>query len=518
MNESNALEMQDFSDLSLWDLRGATDICPETPAELHQWIKSYCRTETGQKACVPVRRMCPGHDAPFEFVSDAFFQRYLNQLVLAPRTGGKTFDLGLLAFLEMYHRGRVHPLKVLNVGAVEDQARKCFRYSASLWRQPEFKYMVGRGVLKESIILPNETEISTTVATVNGVNGPHVPRLQLDELELWKWEIIQQAFSIPESSGPHRAAVRLASTRKYAYGNMQRFLDEAPQRGFKVYKWCIWETIQQCVDRDCSKCPVLNFPDAEGGELCGGRAKDARGFYSIDDFIAKAKSLDRRTLEEEWLCLRPSREGVVFGREYREEIHRVGDIPYQAELPLYVSIDQGFTNPFAVLFAQESLGRLRIIGELYRNEMIPEEMGHEAANYLERLGVEAGRKIPVVFDPEDPAAARTFVKHLTSTKGRQYYGTLKFTPGPNELEDRLRLIRRRLKLVRGVEPQLAISARVKMLPYELTQYHYPQPKAEDRPIAETPIDKDNHTISAWYRLEAYLKHPQSARGSTARIM
>ena len=78
--------------------------------------------------------------------------------------------------------------------------------------------------------------------------------------------------------------------------------------------------------------------------------------------------------------------------------------------------------------------------------------------------------------------------------------------------------RRRLKLVNGVKPQVAISARVKMLPYELTQYHYPQPKSADRPIAEAPIDKDNHAISAWYRLEAYLKNPPAARSSNVRVM
>lgn len=506
----------------MWDLRSATEVRPETPAELHQFIRTYCRTERGSKVVVPVRRMCPGHNAPFEFVSDAFFGTHLNQLVLAPRTGGKTFDFALVDFLEAWHYGRDDvPLHSLTIGAVQDQAQKCFAYCASFWRQPEFKWFAlnGRGILKESITLNNGSTIETGVATVKRVNGPHLPRLHLDEWELWDWAIGQQAFSIPESAGPHRAAVRIASTRKYAFGNMQRFLEEAPGRGFKVYKWCIWETIEQCRDRSCSTCPIHQWPDKEGGELCGGRAKDARGFYSVEDFIAKVKSLDRRTLEEEWLCLRPSREGIVFGREYNEDLHRRQyEIPYAPNLPLFVSIDQGFTNPFAVLVAQvEPSGRLRIIAELYRTETIPEDMGRETADLLERLGVEPSRKFPLVFDPEDPAAARSFAKHLVSGKDMRFYPQLRHPGGSNELEEHHRLIRRRLKLVNGTTPQVEISGAVRMLPYELTQYHYP-PLKGDRPVSEKPIDKDNHAISAWYRLESYISSPGKPVSGLAPVM
>lgn len=456
-------------------------------------------------------------------MSDAYFGLYNKQIAKAPRSGGKTFDFGLIAFLGMHHLGADYPLEVLNVGAIQDQARKCFNYSAALWRQPEFIHRAGprgRGILKESIVLENGTKIETTVATISGVNGPHVPWLHIDEWELWDWAIGQQAFSIPQSVGPHRAAVRIASTQKYAYGNMQRFLEEAPARGFKVYKWCIWETIEQCRDRECSRCPILNFPDREGGELCGGRAKDARGFYAIDDFIDKAQSLDRKTLEEEWLCLRPSRSGLVFGREYNEDVHRTQyAIPYVQTLPLHLTIDQGFTNPFSVLIAQTAPdGQLRFIDEIYRTETIPEDMARIAADHLEQLGVPAGTKIPLIFDPEDPAAARSFAKHLVSSRGTRYNAMLRHPGGGNELEDHLRLIRRRLKLTPGAPPRVVISGAVKMLAYELTQYRYPETKGDSRPVTEKPIDKHNHSISSWYRLESFLEAPRKPVSGQAPVM
>ena len=514
--------MQDNFDSAQWNLLAATDVRPETPRELHQYVRTYCRNENGEKLIIPARRMCEGHQAPFEFVSDAFFGVHQNQFVIAPRTGGKTIDFGLIAWLGMKHLGRDYPLQILDIGAIQAQADKCFEYTSSIWRQPEFFHECGRNaILKQSIRLPNGTSLSTGVATITGVNSPHVPWLHLDEWELWDWAIGQQAFSIPKSAGPHRASIRIASTQKYAMGNVQRFKEECTQRGFKSYKWCVWETLEQCKDRVCSQCKIFNWPDLEGGELCGGRAKEARGYFTIDDFIAMVQKLDRNTLEEEWLCLRPSRQGLVFGRDYNEDLHRTSfEIPYNPSLPLSIAIDQGYTNPFAVLIVQEDTAReqLLIIGELYQTETIPEHMGRDTADYLERLGVEDGKQIAVIADPEDPAAAKTFVKHLTSTKGRRYHGSLKRPSGKQDFEEHLRLCRRRLKLTPGRPARIVMSARVRHLPYELTQYRYPEKRREDKPITEKPVDKDNHAISAWYRFEGWIMAPAKATSGHAEIM
>lgn len=502
------------------DLRSAADVRPETPAELHQYIKTYLRTDTGEKINIPVRRMCPGHAAPFEFVSDAFFGLHNRQFVHANRNGGKTLNFGVIDWLGMKFHGRDYPLNILSIGAIEKQAIKCFGYTASLWRQPEFRREVGKGILKKSIALQNGTQLEISPLTMNAVNSPHVPWLNCDEWELGDWDLWQQALSIPKSAGPHRAATRIASTQKYALGNVQTFKENATRNGYKVYKWCIWETIEQCRDRSCSSCPIYNWPDREGGVLCGGRAKEARGFYAIDDFIDRVHDLDRSTLEEEWLCLRPSREGLVFGREYNEDVHRVGyPIPFDPDSPLYMTLDQGFTNPYAVEIIQiDRRGTERFIGEVYQTETLAEDMGRRVADLLEELGVSSGRIIPAVYDREDPASARTFVKHLTSTRGTQYHASLKQPAGRIDLNEWLRLCRRRLKLTTGGPPKLVISSRVHWFPWELTQYRYPQRKGEERPSSEKPVDKDNHAVSAWYRFEAWLKRPMKARSGAAEIM
>lgn len=484
-------------------------------------IRTWYRTESGLKLNIPIRRMCPGHSAPFEFISDAFFGVAQNQLVKAPRGGSKTFQFALLSHLGMRYLGAKHPLGILSIGAIERQALNCIAYSSSFWNQPEFAPEIGRGMLKQSIHHPNGSKLEIVVATMSGVNGPHVPWLHIDEFELWDWNIAQQAFSIPQTAGPHRGCTRIASTQKFALGNMQKFIEDAPAKGFKYYAWCIWETLEQCRDRACSSCPIFSWPDLEGGELCGGRAKDCRGYYTIDDFISNVKKLDRRVLEEEWLCLRPSREGLVFGREYREEIHRVRyELPYSPQLPLFILIDQGWTNPFAIELVQfdEHRQELRFIGEVYKTETLAEELGPETADLLEMLNVPPTTKIIQISDAEDPAAARTFAKHLQSKKGAKYNTQLRWDHRKEEIEDKLARCRRRMKVAAGVAPRLIISSRVKWLPYELTQYRYPTAKRADRPTSEKPVDKDNHAVSSWYRFESYLEGPPLARSSPERYM
>lgn len=113
------------------------------------------------------------------------------------------------------------------------------------------------------------------------------------------------------------------STRKEEYGTMQRLLnrarnDKRVKGGFKIYKWCIWEILEKCV-RDCNNdpeyglCPIL--------DVCKGKAKKCTGFYEIDDFIDKAMTLDKDTLDTQWFNKKPSSEVYVYGKYWVPEKH-----------------------------------------------------------------------------------------------------------------------------------------------------------------------------------------------------
>lgn len=464
------------------------------------------------------RSVCRGHVAPFKAVSDAFFKKTPRQFWKRNRAGGKTNDFGLLAFLELFFDGLLggYPIHLLDIGATENQGNKCFESCSSIWQQPEFSSYVGTyGILKQTLTLPDKSQLKVATATMKGTNSPHVPRVFLDELELWSPEILREALSISQSTKNHPAAIRIASTQKYALGLVQEWLETAPRRGYKVYQSCVFESLEKCPpERDCKSCPIYEWSDREGGPLCMGRAKFSTGYYQISDFIDKVDELDRDTLESQWLCLRPSREGLVFGRYWNEAIHLVGfDIPYSEHLPLSLTIDQGFANPWAVLFCQrdEKNKQNRLFDELYEAETLAEDMGRLTADRLEAHKVSDSRVIPVWYDPADPGAARTFIRHLKSTKGKHYKAVLRKPSGKQDLQDYLSYIRQALKIGHGGRPLTVVGAGVTKLPWEMLNYHYAERKSLLRPVSEIPVDKWNHSISCFYRWLSQFYHESKLR-------
>jgi len=108
------------------------------------------------------------------------------------------------------------------------------------------------------------------------------------------------------------------STRKYDTGTFQRLLDEAEDKGIKLYAWCIWEVLEKCTrkckdDRVHGNCQIY--------DKCKGLAHHCDGYYKIDDWIGKARTLSTDTLDTQWLNLRPSKEALVYGK-YDRNIHR----------------------------------------------------------------------------------------------------------------------------------------------------------------------------------------------------
>jgi len=408
-----------------------------------------------------------------------------------------------------------HPLDNLVIGANAEQGFKCFEYVSGFWQQPEYNQAVGRnGILKQTVTLPDGTKFKIATATMKATNGPHPPRFYADELELWDPKVLQQALSIAKGTQHHPMAMRFTSSQKFASGLVQKWLDEMPARGWKVYTWCIWEIMEPCPpERSCSRCPLYNWPDHEGGILCGGKARLSTGYYRIDDFINMVDSLDRQTLEAEWLCLRPSRKGLVFGREWQEARHRLTTpIPYSPNLPLELSIDQGFTNPWAVLFIQHDAAKdqHRLIDEIYMTETLAEEIGAATANKLEAHGVGTEQKITAWADPEDPGAARTWARHLVSRTGRRYNVVLRNPGIRQDILDYLQDVRVALKIPRNGRPRTIVGAGVINFPLEMNSYHYPD-GSDARTIAEAPVDKYNHAISAFYRYLVQFRPGAKAR-------
>lgn len=306
------LDQQIIDYYTALDSKGRLVNAPKNDDELHEFI------EVALGFSIPRKVIEPGHASPFKFIADLFFERVKNAVGFASRNGGKTLNLAVLNFCDMFFK---HGCEVASAGAVKTQAKQAYGYFQSFLDLKWFKEFSRKykrltkipfveKAIQEETKFGNKSEQTIITATERGLRSPHPHKARIDEVDLIEWSTLQTGLSMARSDGRIKGQNVFTSTRQLTNGSMQRMLECASQKGFQVYEWNIWEAVEQC-NRKCfddpehGTCPIYTF--------CKGKAHDCAGFYKIEDFIDKTRVLDRETFETEWLNKRPARSKLVYG-------------------------------------------------------------------------------------------------------------------------------------------------------------------------------------------------------------
>ena len=278
------------------------------------------------------------HCAPFNYVSDMFFERVRSSIAFANRTGGKTLDVAVLNHLDMKFKAGC---EIASAGSTLDQADKVYRYFRSFHKHYILEQLFETPPTKSKTIYKNSSLIEVITGTVKGLNSPHPQKARIDEVELMDWHVLQEGMSMTVSSEAAMAQLTMLSTRKYDSGTFQRLLSEAEEKGIKIYSWCIFEALEKCT-RQCvddpkhGTCPIV--------DKCKGIAHNCNGFYLIDDLIDKTRLMDNNVFSAQWLCKKPSTEMLVYGNYYDEKIHNnypIDRVPDTSHIIVLSAIDFG---------------------------------------------------------------------------------------------------------------------------------------------------------------------------------
>jgi hypothetical protein len=310
------------------------------------------------------------------------------------------------------------------------------------------------------------------------VRGSHIQKLRCDEIELFDRQILEAAKFVTKSIDGIVGAMESLSTMHQPFGIMHELVGKASSCGTPIFKWCVWEVIENCSsDRSCSRCPLNND--------CHGKARKAAGYLKIDDVLAQMRRSSRAAFESEMLCLRPSLENVVFA-EFEPDIH-IAPIDYNPALPLYRAIDFGFVNPFVCLWIQvDGNGTVRIIDEYIKSRQTIDVHADEIKN---RMPYSEDRVIATFCDP-----AGAGVNDVTGTSPvfqlRQAGIKLRFRR--SSILEGIELVRRALRSGDG-KSSMIISPRCGRLIEAMQCYHYPQQGAEELPLKDGIYD---HPIDA----------------------
>ena len=243
------------------------------------------------------------------------------------------------------------------LGGSGEQSGRMYEY-LTRFLHGGFEESLAGPVRKGKCRFVNGSAVEVLTQSATSVRGQHVQKLRCDEVELFDDDVFAAAKFTTQSTDHITAAMELISTMHRPYGIMQREVSAATGSGVPVFKWCLWETIEKCIGRNCSQCPL-------SGD-CQGRAKSACGYLKIDDCITQMRRSSRAGWESEMLCIKPSLDNVVFS-EFDPAVH-VRPVDYDPNLPLYRTLDFGFINPFVCLWIQvDHDGVVRVIDEYVRS-------------------------------------------------------------------------------------------------------------------------------------------------------
>jgi len=301
---------------------------PKTDDELWEWLRDvlglrYARTVTKD-----------GHRAPFEFLSDIYFEREDKALVRANRGGGKTVSLIAIYLLNVIFKPGSD---IVHIGGTEVQARQGYAYFAGdptkegftgFIRRPAFSDLLASEPMVSKTALKNGSRLEIrTGGSAKSVSGPHPNLLGIDELDHIQMTTLDTALQMPISKGMYGAQTIMGSSQYAYYGALQTMLDQAPERGIAVYEYDIFDVMQGCehsYPKQCQDCPfylwINPFSGAEE-ELCKGRGAKADGHYPYSDATDKIlMTTDMEMFALQMLLLRGTSMGMVYSA-FNKDVH-----------------------------------------------------------------------------------------------------------------------------------------------------------------------------------------------------
>jgi len=463
-------------------------------------LKNYVKIFLGVD--VPDKRICPEHNSPMDYLWHSFSADFSSErkqngdcVVWANRGGGKTKLAAVGTLLDCIFKPNC---QVRILGGSGEQAGRMYEYLMS-FLDGGFEEFLASDALKKRCRFANNSAVEVLTQSARSVRGQHIHKLRCDEVELFDREVFAAAKFTTQSTNGLLAAMEIISTMHRPYGLMQEVVASAEKFSTPVFKWCMWEVIEKCVDRICSQCPLLDD--------CRGCAKNAAGYLKIDDCITAMRRSSRACWESEMLCRKPNLENAVF-HEFDPAIH-IRSVEYDANLPLYRTLDFGFVNPFVCLWIQvDGEGVVRVIDEYVRSRAT---IDVHAAEMKARTPCPEANVAETFCDP-----AGTSSNDVTGTSAvkelRQAGIATRFRK--SGIQEGIELIRASIRAGDG-KSRLVISPKCRRLIEAMQCYHYPDNVGQNR-SAELPF-KDgvyDHPIDALRYF--FVSHCQTCTKAEAR--
>lgn len=349
-------EQKKFADLMFQPLNSAQ--------EVKDWVRLYLGLELPLEITDPESTSSP-LDAVwqvYETFKNNTGDKNPGYIMMSCREGMKTVSVALLEILLLLH----FQLDIGHAAAVEAQSSVALGYIGGFILAIEplldaagwVKTSENKRLIKYTTPQNKQPFIKVIICSPKGMNSLHSNVLFLDELDLADPKAIKEGQNIVGfSKGIHGVTVYL-STRKYAFGEMAKAIERAPEKNHKILRWNILDVTESCppsrylpdepkTDRYVGKALPLSsisieeyetlpssekikydlIPKAHKGcqdclllPVCRMRLSEkpiqaTGGFYKpISTVMQKFRENDSDIAEAQLMCWKPGSEGLVYPR------------------------------------------------------------------------------------------------------------------------------------------------------------------------------------------------------------
>lgn len=224
-----------------------------SPGQLKDWILNFLDLD------LPMGWIDPdSNSSPIDWLFEAYTTIKDNLgadkpsfVVYAPREGYKTLACAALEIIAMVHFN----LTVAHMAAIESQSKKSVQYINTFLKKIA-PYLAHQG---KSIVAQNAKNLSIVnkegdvayltiiICTMAGANSEHTNMMVVDEIDVVRFpQAYEEAKLIPGMLRGRFPLTVLTSTRKFAFGFMQKEIDSARELGLPVLHWNIIDITEKC--------------------------------------------------------------------------------------------------------------------------------------------------------------------------------------------------------------------------------------------------------------------------------
>lgn len=472
---------------------------PQNDRELWWFIKTVLGVR------IPFRAVCEHHQAPFEWLADVFFERETDTLVRASRDSGKTFMFALLDLLDAHFKPGCG---IAHVGSTLKQSGDGYDYLSGradkagqdglARRKPMGDYLASEPIMSATVWNNGSKVQILTGGSDKSVSGPHPNKLHVDEADHWGRATLDTALLMPRSRPEKglKAGVHIASSQYYNFGLMSELIENADDRGLRLYQWCMLDVMTACPHCPDGRevCPLYEWYNPYTNQmepLCSGRGALSDGHLPYKDACSKFRRVDPETAALQLLLVGGNRNGLVYSL-FIDEAYPAGHIRELPEGPLpdwrfVAGVDLRTHSVIeAVAFAPN--GDAYIFDEWSSEKSRPSDTRQAAYDMRLKWWNERGINIEVFWpDPSQPDEIADWpqlagVPALPAPRRKVMYG--------------VRMIRDGLRNTQG-EITLFVSQRCERLRLEWGKlYHLEKDRATGKFNPDKPAKEDDHASDA----------------------